>query len=151
MYSIAICLLEYLEASGLSHSVLVFGTDASERVIERARTGIFDENAISTVSPERLGRFFTRSGSGYQINRNVRDRCVFSRHVLGVDPPLSRMDLISCRNLLIYFSPALQQRAIDTLAYAVRPVRYLLVGRAENTGSLSEYFDPVDAEHRDIR
>ena len=148
IYSIAICLLEYLEAAGLSRSVLMFGTDASDRVIERARTGIFDESAISAVSPERLRRFFTRSDSGYQINRNVREMCVFSRHVLGVDPPLSRMDLISCRNLLIYFSAALQQRVIDTLAYAIRPAGYLLVGRSENTGRLSEFFDPVDDEHR---
>lgn len=143
IYSIAICLREYLEAAGLSRSVLMFGTDASERVIERARTGIFDESAISSVSPERLQRFFTRSDSSYQINRNVREMCVFSRHVLGVDPPLSRMDLISCRNLLIYLSAALQQRVIDTLAYATRPAGYLLVGRSENSGKLSEFFDPV--------
>ena len=148
IYSIAICLLEFLEAAGLSRSLLMFGTDASERVIERARAGIFDESAISAVSPERLGRFFTRSDSGYQINRNVREMCVFSRHVLGVDPPLSRMDLISCRNLLIYFSAALQQRVLETFAYAIRPAGYLLVGRSENTGRLSEFFDPVDAEHR---
>jgi two-component system CheB/CheR fusion protein len=148
IYSIAICLLEYLETAGLSRSVLMFGTDASERVIERARAGIFDESAVSVVSPERLRRFFTPSDSGYQINRNVREMCVFSRHVLGVDPPLSHMDLISCRNLLIYFSAALQQRVIDTLAYAIRPAGYLLVGRSENTGRLSEFFEPVDDEHR---
>ena len=141
IYSIAICLLEFLEAAGLSRAVLMFGTDASERVIERARTGIFDDSAMSGVSPERVRRFFTRSDSGYQVNRNVREMCVFSRHVLGLDPPLSRMDLISCRNLLIYFSAALQQRVIETLAYAIRPAGYLLVGRSENTGRLSEFFD----------
>ena len=119
----------------------MFGTDASERVIERARTGIYDDSVMAGVSPERLRRFFTRADSGYQINRNVREMCVFSRHVLGVDPPLSRMDLISCRNLLIYFAAALQQRVIDTLAYAIRPAGYLLVGRSENTGRLSEFFD----------
>ncbi len=148
VYSIAICLVEYLEAAGVSRSVLIFGTDASERVIARARTGIFDQSAVSDISPERLRRFFTRSDSGYQIDRNVRAMCVFSRHVLGADPPLSRMDLISCRNLLIYFSAALQQRVIDTLAYAIRPAGYLLVGRSENTGKLSEFFDPVDDELR---
>ena len=74
--------------------------------------------------------------------------CIFSRHVLGVDPPLSRMDLISCRNLLIYFAAALQQRVIDTLAYAIRPAGYLLVGPSENTDRLDEFFDPVDDKHR---
>ena len=148
VYSIAICLLEFLEAGGISRPVLMFGTDASERVIESARAGIYEETAISTVSPERLQRFFTRSDSGYQINRNVRGMCVFSRHVLGVDPPFSRMDLISCRNLLIYFGAALQQRVIDTLAYALRPAGYLLVGPSEHTGRLSEFFDPADDEHR---
>jgi len=148
IYSIAICLLEFLEAVGLSRSVQMFGTDASERVIERARSGLYDDTAISIISPERLRRFFTRIDSGYQVNRNVREMCVFSRHVLGVDPPLSRMDLISCRNLLIYFAAALQHRVIDTLAYAIRPAGYLLVGRSENTGRLSEFFDPLDDEHR---
>jgi two-component system CheB/CheR fusion protein len=92
VYSIAICLVESLEAGGLSRSVQIFGTDASERVIERARTGVYDDSIIATVSPERLRRFFTRADSGYQVNRNVREMCVFSRHVLGVDPPLSRME-----------------------------------------------------------
>jgi two-component system, chemotaxis family, CheB/CheR fusion protein len=148
VYSIGICLLEFLEASRSSRPVLMFGTDASERVIERARSGIYDEAAISTVSPERLNRFFTRSDSGYQINRNIRGMCVFSRHVLGVDPPLSRMHLISCRNLLIYFGAALQRRVIDTLAYALRPSGCLLVGPSENTGRLSEFFDPLNDQHR---
>ncbi len=148
VYSLAICLLEYLEAAGLSPIPFSCSVpDASERVIERATQGLFDRYHLNCV-PGAGAASSLRSGSGYQINRNVRDRCVFSRHVLGVDPPLSRMDLISCRNLLIYFSPALQQRAIDTLAYAVRPAGYLLVGRSENTGRLSEFFEPVDAEHR---
>jgi len=148
VYSIGVCLLEFLEANGISRPVLMFGTDASQRVIERARSGIYDEAALSTLSPQRLKRFFARSDSGYQINRDIRAMSVFSRHVLGVDPPLSRMDLISCRNLLIYFGAALQQRVIDTLAYALRPAGYLLVGPSENTAKLSEFFNPVDDEHR---
>src|SRR6185503_2551238 len=73
VYSIAICILEFLEASRLSRTVQMFGTDASERVIERARKGVYDESAISAVSPERLRRFFTQSDTGYQVNRNVRE------------------------------------------------------------------------------
>jgi two-component system CheB/CheR fusion protein len=148
IYSIAISLLEYVEAAGLSLSVQMFGSDASERVIERARAGIYDDSIVSALSPDRLRRYFSRTDAGYQINRNVRDLCIFSRHVLGVDPPLSRMDLISCRNLLIYLAPTLQQKVIDTLAYALRPAGYLLVGSSENTNRLSELFDPLDIEHR---
>ena len=103
---------------------------------------------MSGVSPERLRRFFTRSDSGYQVNRNVREMCVFSRHVLGIDPPLSRMDLISCRNLLIYFAAALQQRVIETLAYAIRPrVICLSDVRRTRAGCLSSS-TPVDDAHR---
>ena len=148
IYSLAIALMEYVEAAGLSVSVQMFGSDASERVIETARAGIYDDSLLSTVSSDRLRRYFTRTDSGYQINRTVRDLCIFSRHVLGVDPPLSRMDLISCRNLLIYLAPTLQQKVVDTLAYALRPAGYLLVGSSENTGRLSELFDPLDVEHR---
>jgi two-component system CheB/CheR fusion protein len=148
VYSIAIALLEYLEAEGLSRATQVFGTDASEGVIARARAGVYDESVVSAIAPERLRRFFTRTDSGFQINRHVREMCVFSRHVLGTDPPLSRMDLVSCRNLLIYFAPALQQRVVDTLAYALRPGGFLFVGRSENTGRLSDFFDLIDEQYR---
>jgi two-component system CheB/CheR fusion protein len=151
IYSIAISLLEYLEAENRSLSVYIFGSDASERVIAKARTGIYNDSIVSTVSPERLRRFFIRSDSDYQVNSRVRSMCVFSRHILGVDPPLSHMDLISCRNLLIYFTPALQQMVIQTLAYALNPTGYLLVGTSENVGRLSEFFDAVDEEHRIYR
>ncbi len=148
VYSIAISLLEYLDAEGLSLSVQMFGTDASERVIDKARSGLYDESIESGLSPERLKRFFTRSDAGYRINRNVREQCVFSRHNLGADPPLSHMDLVSCRNLLIYFAPVLQQRVINTLAYALRPAGCLLVGTSENSSRLADLFDPLDDENR---
>ena len=148
IYSLAISLVEYLETAGLSLPVQMFGTDASERVIEKARAGIYDESIASAVSADRLRRYFTRGAAGYQINRNVRELCVFSRHILGLDPPLSHMDLISCRNLLIYLAPTLQHKVIDTLAYALRPAGYLLVGSSENTGHLSELFDSLDVAHR---
>ncbi len=148
IYSLAISLLEYLEKTGLSLSVQMFGSDASERVIEKARSGMYDDSIASAVSADQLRRYFTRSDAGYQINRNVRELCIFSRHILGVDPPLSHMDLISCRNLLIYLAPTLQHKVIDTFAYALRPAGYLLVGSSENTGRLSDLFDPLDVEHR---
>ncbi len=151
VYSIVISLLEYLEAEGISISVQMFGTDASDRVVEKARTGIYNDSGVTDLSPERLRRFFVRTDSGYQVRRDVRDLCTFARHNLGKDPPLSHMDLISCRNLLIYFAPALQQRVIETLAYALRPTGCLLLGPSENTGRLAELFDPMDEEHKIYR
>ena len=148
VYSLAIALQEYLETVGLALPVQIFGSDASERVIEKARAGVYDDSIATAVSADRLRRHFTRAEGGYQINRDVRELCIFSRHILGLDPPLSHMDLISCRNLLIYLAPTLQHKVIDTLAYALRPAGYLLVGSSENTGRLSELFDPLDVQHR---
>jgi two-component system CheB/CheR fusion protein len=148
VYSIAICILEYLEEAGRSVPVQIFGTDVSEAVIERARFGVYGDGTVDGVSPERLRRFFSRHDSGFQINRTVRDLCIFSTHNLGKDPPLSHMDLVSCRNVLIYLAPALQHKVVDTLAYALRPLGCLMVGPSENTARLAELFDPLDQEHR---
>jgi two-component system CheB/CheR fusion protein len=95
-----------------------------------------------------LKRFFVEVDAGYQIVRPVRDRCVFAVHNLAADPPFSRMDLISCRNLLIYLGPALQQRVMSTLFYALQPDGCLLLGSTETPGSLAEYFTPLDSQHR---
>src|ERR1019366_8488825 len=99
--------------------IQMFGTDLSDRAIEKARAAIYDESCVANVSPERLRRFFVRTESGYQISRTIREMCVFSRHNVAKDPPLSRMNLISCRNLLIYFAPSLQRRIIATFGYAL--------------------------------
>jgi two-component system CheB/CheR fusion protein len=148
VYSIAIMLLEYFDREHLDHPVRVFGTDLSERIIEKARAGIYPESAVSAVSPERLKRFFVRSDSGYQISRAIREMCIFSRHNIAKDPPLSRMDLISCRNLLIYLSAPLQNRVVSTFAYALRPAGCLLLGSSESLGSLSDYFETLDSKHK---
>jgi len=148
VYSIAIALVEFLEREDLECSVQIFGTDVSESVIAKARTGIYDQSALLNVSPERLRRFFVRTESGYQITRAIRDMCVFSRHNIAKDPALSRMNLISCRNLLIYFAPALQRRVIGTFVYALRPGGILILGSSETPGSLSEMFSTVDEGYR---
>ena len=100
------------------------------------------------MPPERLRRFFTRTDSGYQINRAIREMCVFSRHNVAKDPPLSRMDIISCRNLLIYFVPSLQKRIIATFSYALQPSGHLILGTSETLGSLSDYFVAIDEKHK---
>jgi two-component system CheB/CheR fusion protein len=148
VYSIAIMLLEYFDRDHRDHPVRLFGTDLSERIIEKARAGIYPESAVSGVSPERLKRFFVRADSGYQISRAIREMCVFSRHNIAKDPPLSRMDLISCRNLLIYLSAPLQNRVVSTFAYALRPSGCLLLGSSESLGSLNDYFETLDSKNK---
>lgn len=148
VYSMAIALVEFFESEGLECNVQMFGTDVSDSVIEKARAGIYDESSVVNVSPERLRRFFVRTDSGYQISRTIREMCIFSRHNVAKDPPLSRMDLVSCRNLLIYFAPSLQRRILATLAYALQPSGCLILGPSETLGSLAEYFLTLDESHK---
>ncbi len=151
VYSIAIALVEYLESQDLNCAVQIFGTDVSETVIGRARAGIYDESSVANVSPERLRRFFVRTDSGYQISPAIREMCIFSRHNVCMDPPLSRMDLVSCRNLLIYLSPSLQRRIIATFGYALQPNGCLILGSSETLGSLSEHFITLDEPRKIYR
>ena len=145
-YSIAIALLEFLEKRAPATPVQVFGTDISAPAVDRARSGTYSETAVANVSPERLKRFFVKVGESYQIGKQVRDRCVFARHDLGKDPPFSKLDLISCRNVLIYMSTALQERVLSLFHYALRPAGFLVLGKSETPGSSSRLF--VQDDHR---
>jgi two-component system CheB/CheR fusion protein len=148
VYSMAIALMEFLESEDLEYTLQMFGTDLSDGAIAKARAGIYGESSVVNVSPERLRRFFARTESGYQISRAIREMCVFSRHNVAKDPPLSRMDLISCRNLLIYLAPSLQQKIVATFAYALQPNGCLILGSSETLGSLAEHFLTLDEPHR---
>ena len=150
-YSIAIALIEFLESSGaVDGQINVFATDLSEAAIARARAGLYPESIVADVSAERLSRFFTKEVHGYRVTRRVRDLCVFATQNIVRDPPFSQLDLISCRNVLIYFEPALQERVIPMLNYALKPNGMLLLGAAESVGA-SEYFMPFDKAHRIFR
>jgi two-component system CheB/CheR fusion protein len=144
VYSLAICLTEYLESQDLDFAIQLFGTDISEAAIDKARAGVYDHGSVANVSPERLRRFFSRTEAGYQINRSIREWCIFSLHNVAKDPPLSRMDLISCRNLLIYFSPGLQRRVVSKFGYALQPSGCLILGPSETLGELAEFFLTLD-------
>jgi two-component system CheB/CheR fusion protein len=113
-YSVAICLLEALSEHGPNPPLQIFATDVSEMAIKRAREGFYLENIAIDVSQERLRRFFVKTEGGYQISKLVRDLCVFAPQNLAKDPPFSRLDLISCRNVLIYLGPPLQRRVLTT-------------------------------------
>jgi two-component system CheB/CheR fusion protein len=148
VYSIAMALIEYLEDMRLHYDLQLFGTDVSEVAIGKARAGVYPKSVTSALSPERIRRFFVRVDSGYQIGRQIRDSCVFSRQDVMKDPPLSRMDLVSCRNLLIYLSPAMQSRVGAVLHYALKPTGCLLLGSSESLGSMGKYFSTLDKQHK---
>lgn len=147
-YSIAICMLEFLTANELSIPVKVFATDISERSIDAARAGVFGDGIVGEVSPQRLQRFFVKSDRGYEISQAVRDLCIFAKHDLTKDPPFSQLDLVSCRNVLIYLGPVLQDRALPILHYALNPGGVLMLGSSETVGRYSDLFDVIDKKHK---
>lgn len=148
VYSIAICILETLSERGSKVRIQIFGTDLSESTIEHARAGIYSSAIDKDVSPLRLRRFFIKRDSTYQINRKVRDLCTFARQNITADPPFSRLDLISCRNVLIYLSPQLHKLCIPQFHYALNPGGYLILGPAESVGFYDKLFEPVDKKNR---
>ena len=146
-YSIVICFLEVAEQM-LSHvPVQVFATDINEAAIEKARRGVYLENIAADVSPERLARFFVRMGKEFRISRKLRDQCIFSRHDLLIDPPFSRMDLVSCRNVLIYMDWTHEQ-ALSRFHFALNPGGFLLLGKSETASSSPDLFTPLDKAAR---
>jgi len=147
-YSIAISLLEYLDDHPDNLSIKILATDLSEASLEKARSGIYLDNIEIDVSPERLRRFFTRHKGFYQISKAVRELCIFSRHDMSADPPFSRLDLISCRNVLIYMDVALQKRVVSLLHYALNSNGFLFLGSSENISGSNELFDVVDPRNR---
>jgi two-component system CheB/CheR fusion protein len=148
-YSHAISLIEILSEMRIEVPIQIFGTDLSENAIQHARAGQYKESISREVSEVRLRRFFHKVEGGYEISKPVRDMCVFARQNLLSDPPFSRMDMISCRNVLIYLSPVLQKKVIPIFHYALKPAGFLLVGNTEGLlGSGVEIFDLVDRKHK---
>jgi two-component system CheB/CheR fusion protein len=148
VYSIVMLLLESLGENANQTRIQMFGTDVSEPAVERARTGIYSGAGLRGVSPARLRRFFLKVGHGYQINKEVRGLCVFARHDLANDPPFSKLDLISCRNVLIYAGPSLQHRILSAFQYALKPGGFLFLGKSEAISAYSAMFAPEDRDHK---
>jgi two-component system CheB/CheR fusion protein len=148
VYSLVMTLLEALGDRTDEIALQVFATDISEHSLGKARTGVYPMSISQSVSAERLRRFFVRNHSAYQVNKRVRDLCIFARHDLARDPPFSRLDLISCRNVLIYLGPALQERVMSMFHYALKPNAHLLLGTSETVGRSTELFHLVDARHK---
>ena len=140
--------LEFCEDQRKHTPIQIFGTDIDEECTQYARRGVYPPNITLEVSPERLNRFFIRKDDEYHVARRVRDLLVFSRQNVLRDAPFSRIDLVSCRNLLIYLQPASQKRVLRILHYALNASAYLLLGSSETIGDAPDLFSTVDREHK---
>jgi two-component system CheB/CheR fusion protein len=147
VYSIAILVKEGLERAGLTPKVQIFGTDIDDAAVAIARSARYAKK-VEGVSRERVERWFAEDGEEYCPVREIRDMCIFSTHSVTKDPPFSKLDLISCRNLLIYLEPDLQDRLMQTFHYALRPGGYLCLGQSESVTRKTQLFETVDKKHR---
>jgi two-component system CheB/CheR fusion protein len=144
-YSLAMSIVEVVGGSRSVHPVHVFGSDLSESAIERARAGVYSDAAMREVGEERRSRFFVKCERGWRVDKALRDLCVFARHDVARDPPFSRLDLVSCRNVLIYFGHGLQKRTLEGLHHSLNHPGYLLLGRSENVSRAPRLFAPATA------
>src|SRR4051812_13198332 len=147
-YSLAIVFSEFMEREGRAWPVQIFATDLNGSGVERARGGIYPKSIAEHVSPERLRRYFYELDGKYRVAKAIRDICVFAKHNVLEDPPFSRMDLLSCRNMLIYLEPVLQQQLLSSLHYALQPSGVLLLGGSDSPGALGTLFEALDPKHR---
>jgi len=147
-YSIAISLFEFLKERSVNTPIQIFATDINEKAIEKARAGIYSKGSLENVSAKRLKDFFIKLDDHYQVRKAIRDVCVFAPHNLLKDPPFSRMDLISCQNVMIYLENTGQKKILNTLHYALKPEGYLLLGKSETISSAHELFTVADKENK---
>ncbi|MBN1360131.1 MAG: PAS domain-containing protein [Sedimentisphaerales bacterium] len=148
VYSLAIALLEFLSDRKLHHTVQIFGTDISDTALERARAGLYPDSIKGDVSSERLRRFFVKTEQGFRINESVREMCIFARQNVAVAPPFSNLDLISCRNVLIYLGAVLQRKVMPLFHYALRPDGFLVLGASETVGGFGDLFELLDRKSK---
>jgi len=147
-YSLAMLLSEHRPAQGKFPLIQVFATDVDASAIETARAGVYAGSIVADISAERLSRFFMKPGGRYQVSKELRQKVVFAIHNILGDPPFSGMDLISCRNLLIYLDRTVQRQVLETFHFALRPGGFLFLGGAESIESASDLFEQVDKRNR---
>jgi two-component system CheB/CheR fusion protein len=147
-YSLAICIHEFLAKQLNSMNLQVFATDIGESTLAKARLGIYPASAVTGLGAERLHRYFQQTDGGCQIAKFIRDMCVFARQNVAEDPPFSKLDLISCRNVLIYLGPVLQKKIMPIFHYALNPHGFLLLGASETIGTHSDLFTLADKRNK---
>ncbi len=146
--SFAIILVEFLGEKAITTPVQIFATDLNERSVEKARTGIYVKNSLQHVSQQRLQRFFIKIDGHYQVVKAIRDMCIFAPHNLLQDPPFSRMDIISCQNVLIYLQPLAQNKIMHAFHYALKPTGFLLLGKSETIGNATDLFNQSSRHYK---
>ena len=149
-YSLAIVFREALEQfkPARSHTLQIFATDLDRDAIEKARAGVFPANIAADVAPERLSRFFVQLERGYQVSKPIRETVIFAPQNVAMDPPFTKLDLVSCRNLLIYLTPELQKKLLPLFHYSLNPGGFLFLGSAESIGEFTDFFAPLDGKAR---
>jgi two-component system CheB/CheR fusion protein len=150
-YTIAMLFLEAFEKERRWPNLKVFATDVDQQCIETAGVGQYPESAAAELSPERLERFFVRKGDTFVVKNELRQCIVFARHNLLADPPFTKMDLVVCRNTLIYFKSAAQERALRALQYSIRQGGALLLGSSESLSAVSDGLQAISSKHKIFR
>ena len=150
-YSVAMLLLEAAAAAGSPRRVQVFASDLDDHALEIGRAGVYPGSIAAAVSAERLERFFAQQGDAYKVSNELREVVVFSRQDIITDPPFSRLDLVSCRNLLIYIEPATQKKLLAMFGFALKPGGYLFLGKSEGISGMHELFAAVSEPERIFR
>ncbi|MBA3938311.1 MAG: hypothetical protein H0X38_12675, partial [Planctomycetes bacterium] len=148
VYSLLIELLEFLQRVSAAPRVQVFATDISDWALAKARLGIYGESIADEIPAARLARWFTREPDGYRVVKELRELCVFSRHDITADTPFSRIDLVSCRNVLIYLGPVLQKHVLPTFRFSLKANGFLLLGTSETLGRAASMFTTIDEKNR---
>lgn len=148
VYSIAIALFEFLGNQVNAMHIQIFASDIDKQAIDKARQGIYSHHIDEAVGIERLARFFIKTTNGYQICKSIRDVCVFAIQNVIQDPPFSRINLICCRNLLIYLNTSIQKRVLNIFYYALRPNGFLMLGTSETIGSEADLFSLIDRKNK---
>jgi two-component system CheB/CheR fusion protein len=141
-YSLAILLRDVLEKNNFTNNVKIFATDVDSDAVITAGTGTYPESIAADVGPFLLSKHFHRQGDNYHISRKIREMVVFAQHNIIADPPFTNIDLISCRNLLIYLQPTLQKKALEMFNFSLNPNGILFLGTSETTGEMSSFFEP---------
>jgi two-component system CheB/CheR fusion protein len=147
-YSIAICFAEAAAKDRAVPPVQIFATDVSDQCIAKARGALYPKSIAANVSPDRLRRFFVKEVGGYRVSKLIRDLCIFAEQDVIGDAPFSRMDLVSCRNLLIYLDTSTQKDVLHRFHYALKPTGFLLLGASESTTAAPDLFEEAEKSER---
>ena len=148
VYSMAISLFEYLGEDIQRYKIQIFATDISQKAVDKARSGVYNKKELKGISQQRLEQFFTEADGQYTIDKRIRNICIFAVHNFLKDPPFAKMDLISCRNVLIYMNSFLQQKAFAIFHYALSEKGFLLLGRSETTLNATNLFFVYDKKNK---